>query len=91
MENIVLIGFSGTGKTTIGRLLAERLGKVFLDIDSEIEQKCGKSVDDIFRLHGEKYFREQEQSIVHSLLQTQNSVIATGGGAVLSPENAAIL
>lgn len=91
MENIVLIGFSGTGKTTTGKLLAERLGKHFVDIDIEIEQTCGSSVEDIFRLNGEQYFREQEHAVVRSMLQKRNTVIATGGGAILSPDNAAIL
>lgn len=91
MENIVLIGFSGTGKTTIGKLLAQRLGKSFVDIDVEIEQKCKSSVEEIFRLHGEQYFRKQEHAIVRSLPARSNTVIATGGGAILSPDNAAIL
>ena len=82
MENIVLIGFSGTGKTTIGKLLAQRLGKSFVDIDVEIEQKCKSSAEEIFRLHGEEYFRKQEHAIVRSLSARSNTVIATGGGAL---------
>lgn len=91
MENIVLIGLSGTGKTTTGKLLAQRLGKTFVDMDVEIEQQCGMSVAEIFQRHGERYFREQEHRIACSMLQRTGSVIATGGGAVLSPDNAAIL
>lgn len=87
MENIVLIGFSGTGKTTTGKILADRLGKKFVDIDQEIEKICGMSVEEIFRIHGEMYFRSKERLAIQHMLHIQNAVIATGGGAVLSPDN----
>ena len=87
MQNIVLIGFSGTGKTTVGKLLAERLGYAFIDIDHEIERNCGMSVEEIFHVHGEEYFRGQERMAIRNMLNINGAVIATGGGAVLSTEN----
>ena len=87
LDNIILIGLSGTGKTTTGKLLADRLGKVFIDIDIEIEQECGMSVTDIFRIHGEDFFREQERLVIQRLLHKRDTVISTGGGAVLNPDN----
>ena len=89
--NIVLIGLSGTGKTTTGKLLAERLGKTFVDLDHAIEHTCGMSVEEIFRSQGENYFRSQERLAVQSVLARRNVIVATGGGVVLAPENVADL
>lgn len=89
--NIVLIGLSGTGKTTTGKLLAERLGKGFVDLDQEIEHACGMSVEEIFRSRGETYFRSQERLAVRSVLPRRGLIVATGGGVVLAPENVADL
>ena len=86
--NIVLIGVSGTGKTTVGKLLAERLGLLCVDLDQEIETNCQMSVEEIFRTQGETYFRSQERLAVQSVLLRHNVVVATGGGVVLLPENA---
>ncbi|MBM4064338.1 MAG: shikimate kinase [Planctomycetes bacterium] len=85
--NIILIGFRGTGKTTIGRMLAQRLGKEFVDADVYLEQKEGKSVKDIFAEGGEKLFREIETEIIAELCLSDNRVVATGGGAILREEN----
>jgi len=71
----------GSGKTTIGRLLAARLGFDFVDSDDEIESRASLKVSDIFRIHGEAHFRELEESVITELLRGDSRVIATGGGA----------
>ena len=78
---VALVGFMGSGKTTVGRLLADRIGYDFVDSDDEIEARSGLRVGDIFRLHGEAFFRELEEGAVRHLLQSSARVIATGGGA----------
>jgi shikimate kinase len=85
--NIILIGFRGTGKTTIGKILAQRLGKEFIDADEYLEQKQGKTIKDIFAAGGERLFREIEVQIISELCLLDNKVIATGGGAILREEN----
>lgn len=87
MKNIVLIGFMGTGKSTTGRLLARRLVRPFIDIDRRIEMKAGMSVYDIFKVYGEKHFRELEKQVIFSVSRYTNTIIATGGGAVLDSGN----
>ncbi len=82
---IALVGFMGSGKTTVGRLLAERIGYEFVDCDDEIESRAGLRVADIFRLHGEAFFRELEEGAVRHALQTSDRVIGTGGGAFVQP------
>lgn len=82
---IALVGFMGSGKTTVGRLVAERIGYDFFDSDDEIESRSGLRVGDIFRLHGEAFFRELEEGAVRHLLQASDRVIATGGGAFAQP------
>lgn len=91
MRNIVLVGFMGAGKTTTGRVLAQKLNRRFIDLDREIEGSCGMAVSEIFRVHGEAFFRERERLTIRDLLPRDNTVIATGGGAVLLPENVANL
>ncbi|MBF0289162.1 MAG: shikimate kinase [SAR324 cluster bacterium] len=85
--NLVLIGFMGVGKTTIGRKLAKRLGYHFLDMDEqiEIEQKC--SIPEIFAEQGEAYFRKLETKLLQQLVSVQNTVVATGGGVVTAKDN----
>ncbi len=85
--NIILIGFRGTGKTTIGKMLAQRLGKEFVDADEYLEQKEGKTVKDIFAEGGEKLFREIETEVIAELCLSDNRVVATGGGVILREEN----
>lgn len=85
--NIVLIGFRGTGKTTIGRKIAQRLGKEFIDADEYLEKKQGKTIKDIFAEGGENLFREIETKIISELCLLDDKVIATGGGAILREEN----
>ena len=87
MKNIVLIGFMGTGKTTIGRLLASRLGRPFVDSDKKVEHENGMTIREIFECYGEAYFRQKEQDAIAKLSRYNNAVIATGGGVVLLNEN----
>lgn len=83
---IVLIGFMGAGKTTVGHLLAERLGLPFMDTDLVIEQRTRRSVRDIFATDGEPAFRQLEHAVTAGLLAGPDAVLALGGGAVLHPE-----
>jgi shikimate kinase len=85
--NIFLVGPMGAGKTSIGRQLAETLGMEFVDSDHEIEARTGASIPWIFDVEGEAGFRKREQAVIDELTQRKNIVLATGGGAVLSPEN----
>lgn len=87
---IVLIGFMGSGKSTIGRRLARRLGREFVDLDSEIERAAGATIPQIFLQEGEAKFRERETEALRAML-LQPSVIASGGGIVTRPENRALL
>jgi len=87
MKNIVLIGFMGTGKTTIGRLLASRLGRPFVDCDKKVEYENGMTIREIFEHYGEEYFRQKENEVIAKLARYNNAVIATGGGVMLSNEN----
>jgi shikimate kinase len=89
--NIVLIGFMGTGKSTIGRLLAQKLGFEFVDVDARIEQQAGKTITQIFQSEGEGYFRKLEREFAEELSAGEGQVIATGGGFVLNPQNIAVL
>jgi shikimate kinase len=77
----------GAGKTTVGRLLAKNLGAVFYDTDQEIEKRTGVRVPVIFEMEGEDGFRKREIGMIDELTQMQNIVLATGGGAVIAPEN----
>jgi len=81
---IVLIGMMGSGKTSVGKRLAARLGLPFHDADAEIEAAAGMSITDIFALHGEPYFREGERKVMLRLLQGGPQVLATGGGAFMN-------
>lgn len=86
VENIVLVGMPGSGKSTLGRLLSEKLGREFVDTDALIEKKYG-SIPEIFEKHGEEYFRNLESEAVFEVSVKQGKIIATGGGAVLREEN----
>ena len=87
MNNIVLCGFMGCGKSTVGRNLARKTGKRFIDMDAYIEKKTGKKISEIFAEQGEDGFREIEHGVCEELAGKSNMVIATGGGTVLDPEN----
>lgn len=82
---IVVIGPPGSGKTTVGRLLAGRLGVPFRDTDHDVEATAGKPIGDIFVDDGEERFREMERAAVRAALATHDGVIAVGGGAILDP------
>ncbi len=86
-KNIVLIGLSGCGKTTVGKLLAQKLRLPFVDMDEFIEKAENRSVSEIFADSGENYFRIAETRAAIKLAETTGKVIATGGGAVLRKEN----
>ena len=88
---IFLSGFMGTGKSTVGPLLATRLARPFLDLDVLVVARAGRVIADIFRQAGEAEFRRMETEALHSLLRGPGSVVALGGGTVLSPENRAKL
>lgn len=90
-ENIFLIGPMGSGKTAVGRHLARQLRLDFYDSDAEIEHRTGVDIPYIFEKEGEAGFREREREVIDSLTKLSNVVIATGGGAVLLPENRAHL
>ncbi|MCK4274135.1 MAG: shikimate kinase [Dehalococcoidales bacterium] len=85
--SIALIGFMGTGKTVVGKLLAGKLGKEFLELDAIIEKKAGKSIPEIFRQDGEIGFRELEIEATGEVAIKKNTVIACGGGIVLNKIN----
>ena len=89
--NLILTGFMGTGKTSLGKLLADKLGRTFIDIDQKIEEDAGMTIPKIFELHGEKYFRELEKKAVAEVVTRKNLVIATGGGTVKDEENLRLL
>ncbi len=91
MENIVLIGMPSSGKSTVGCALAERLGKRFADSDALVTERIGMPIADYFAQRGEAAFREREQEAVADLAATGGQVIATGGGAILRPENVTAL
>ena len=86
-SNIALIGFMGVGKTVVGKALAKKLNWEFIELDSLIEQKAGKSIPDIFQQDGEIAFRELEIEVTREVSQEENAVIACGGGIVLNQIN----
>ena len=85
--NIVLTGFMGTGKTAVGRQVADKLKIAFIDIDSEISKRAGKSITDIFASSGEAAFRQLERDVIAELTTRDRTVLATGGGALLDETN----
>jgi shikimate kinase len=86
-QSIVLIGYRGTGKTTVARELGGRLGYDWIDADSEVERRAGKSIAAIFAENGEAAFRDLEAEVVADLCRWRRSVIALGGGAVMTEAN----
>ncbi len=86
-SNIFFVGLMGAGKTTVGKLLAKSLNKTFFDSDQEIEKRTGVRIPTIFEMEGESGFRKRESQVIDELSQLNNIILATGGGAVLNPEN----
>jgi shikimate kinase len=89
--SIALIGFMGVGKTTVGRILAEKLNYAFIEIDSHIEQKYGISITRLFEKYGESSFREKEREAIEEISQWEYVVIDCGGGIVLNKMNIVML
>ncbi len=87
MKNLILCGFMGCGKTTVGRLLAAKTGRRFVDTDAVVEEEAGMAVEDLFKRFGEEEFRLRERQVCARLAERENLVIATGGGALTFPEN----
>ncbi|RWZ60092.1 shikimate kinase [Halobacillus fulvus] len=86
---IYLIGFMGSGKSTVAEQLSERLGLPFIEMDAEIEKQQNMKISDIFAKHGEAYFRAQETSFLRTL--EDESIVSTGGGVIVTPENHRLL
>ena len=86
-KNIILTGFMGVGKTSIGTRLASDLGYTFMDTDDLIEADQGTTITEIFAQKGEPYFRDVEARIIRTVLENENQVVSTGGGAVIRDEN----
>jgi shikimate kinase len=93
LQNILLVGFMGCGKSTIGRELHQSLGYPLFDTDEVIEGQTGKKIPEIFAQDGEDYFRQRETRLLENLIQqqTQHSIISTGGGIITRPENIPLL
>ena len=91
MKNIYLVGFMGTGKSTVGKALAKVLNKEFKDLDELIEERENRKIVEIFEKFGEQYFREVETAVVRDISEKEDLVIATGGGVVVNEENFSLL
>ena len=89
--HLILVGISGSGKTTVGTLVAERLGRVFMDLDREIEKREQATVSELFAEKGEPYFREKERELTEELSKMGNMVLAPGGGWITTPDVVALL
>jgi shikimate kinase len=89
--NIFLVGMMGAGKTTVGKALAHRAGLEFVDTDRVLVERCGVPVATIFEIEGEDGFRKRESDVLVELGERDSCVVATGGGAVLAPENRQVM
>src|SRR5688500_9284949 len=87
MMNLFLIGYRGSGKTTVAAELAPRLGWKWLDADDEVERRAGRTIKDIFAASGEQAFRDLEAAVIADMAKLSDRVIALGGGAVLRDDN----
>lgn len=88
---IVLVGLMGAGKSTVGRKLAQMLGRDFVDADDEIQEAAQRSISEIFEEFGEDYFRDGERRVIARLIEEKSGVIATGGGAFVDPETRSLI
>jgi shikimate kinase len=91
MDNVFLTGFMGTGKTAVGRALARRLSRRFVDLDDEIERSCGMSIAELFVRLGEPEFRRRERAALERATALDGAIVAAGGGAVVDPANRATM
>lgn len=91
MQNLIIIGAMGSGKTTVGKQLAKRTRMDFVDSDHMIEERCGVSISTIFDIEGEEGFRKRETKMLQELCAKSGVVLATGGGAITSEENRILL
>lgn len=89
--NIVLIGFMGSGKTTVGQALSVKCGREFLDTDALIEVNEGRKISEIFAKEGEAHFRKLEYAVLNNLTEAKDKIISTGGGIVTYPDNRELL
>jgi shikimate kinase len=91
MSNIYLVGFMGAGKTSIGRIMADRLGREFVDLDARIEERLGMAIPEVFSRRGEAVFRVAELAALEWTSRLDGVVVATGGGAFCSPDGRRIM
>ncbi len=91
MKNIYIMGFMGTGKTSVGKALAEKLNKEFIDLDNEIELYEGMSISEIFEQKGEDYFRKIETEVLKEVADKENYIVSTGGGSIVTHGNLEIV
>jgi len=89
--HLILVGLPGSGKTTVGQAVAERLGRTFLDLDLEIERREGRSIGQIFGEKGEAYFRKRERELTEELTLVGNMIVSPGGGWITDPANIALV
>ena len=87
MSCVILIGMPGSGKSTVGKIIAKTYGREFFDLDAEIEKRIGTSISDYFAKHGERAFRDVETEVLKDVAKKTGVVISTGGGAILKEEN----
>lgn len=90
-DNVILIGFRGSGKSTVGRALARRTGRPFVDSDDAVESAAGATIREIFQRESEAGFRQREAAALRELLRREGCVVSVGGGAVLDPANRVLL
>ncbi len=91
MSHILLVGFMGAGKSTVARIVAERLGRPCIDLDDDIERVTGITISEMFTVHGEEFFRDRETEALQRLQALPSSVVACGGGIVIRDENRRML
>jgi shikimate kinase len=89
--HLILVGLPGSGKTTVGQAVADKIGRTFLDLDQEIERREGRSISQIFGEKGEAYFRRKERELTEELALVGNMIIAPGGGWATDPETVALV
>ena len=90
-RSVILVGMMGSGKSSIGRRLSAALELPFVDADAEIEEAAGMTIEEIFAIHGEPYFREGEERVIRRILEGSPQVVSTGGGAVVSAQTRAAI